>query len=355
MFPERPAAAGRRPGRATINLIGLIVLVLVVLAFVAFDRLRSDEVEPALVATSTTASVPEPSAPTDTPATGSTTDGSTTTVADGEPDTDTESSAADTESTIEPPAARMYAGHYEPTVVATHPHDGTAFTQGLEWRGDQLVETTGLRGESTVRLVDPTTGTVEASVALSDALFGEGATVVDGNLVQVTWTSETLLIHDLDELAAIATGAGDPATVTATEAGAYGGEGWGLCLLDERLVMSNGSSELTFRNPATFGELGRLAVTLNGEPVEELNELECAEGLVWANVWKTSTIVGINPATGDVVATVDAAALVPEVVGDPADDVLNGIAHNPDTGRYWLTGKRWATMYEVVFEPVPSP
>ncbi|MCP3987684.1 MAG: glutaminyl-peptide cyclotransferase [Actinomycetia bacterium] len=231
-----------------------------------------------------------------------------------------------------------YRGNLGVQVLAQYPHDETAFTQGLEWWGDQLLESTGLEGESTLRLVDPFTGEVSQLMAIDDTLFAEGTTVVDDRAHVLTWRSQTLLTVDLPTLSP---------TATEVEVGAYSGEGWGLCHDGTSLVMSNGSDQIVFRNPETFAVERAVNVTLDGQPVSLLNELECISDQVLANVWKTNTIMVIDAATGLVAATVDATSLVPEGYTDAGDDVLNGIAFNPETGTLWLTGKRWPVLYEV--------
>jgi glutaminyl-peptide cyclotransferase len=231
-----------------------------------------------------------------------------------------------------------YRGNLEARVLAQHPHDENAFTQGLEWYGDELLETTGLWGESSVRLVDPLSGTVTGVMEVDDSLFAEGTTVVDDQAYVLTWRNQTLLTVDLPALSP---------TSAQTEAGAYSGEGWGLCHDGTSFVMSDGSDQLVFRHPETFDIERSLGVTLNGEPVESLNELECVGDQVLANVWQSNTILVIAADTGEVEATIDATSLVPDGYAGDSDRVLNGIAFNEETGRLWLTGKRWPVLYEV--------
>ena len=135
----------------------------------------------------------------------------------------------------------------------------------------------------------------------------------------------------------------------------YGGQGWGLCRLDgATLVQSDGSATLTLRNLDSFQKLSKVEVTLDGRPVDQLNELECVNGTVWANVWRTDRIVAVEVPSGRVTAVVDASDLVADRSGFGSDDVLNGIAHDPEAGRFLLTGKRRPVLFEVVFEPIPS-
>ncbi len=253
--------------------------------------------------------------------------------------TRSDTSAPATEPTPEEPGPVAVADLVGPLaieVIATHPHDPDAFTQGLEVTDDgRFVESTGLYGESDRRIVDIDTGAVEASVELDPELFGEGMTIVGDELFQLTWKSGIYIRSDL-------------ATLAETGRGTYDGEGWGLCHDGDQFVMSNGTPTLTFRDTATFAAVGTVDVLLDGEPIDDLNELECVEGRVLANVWLTDTILVIDPADGTVVATVDGSVLRP--ADTPVEDssfALNGIAHDSSTGHWYLTGKRWPVLYEV--------
>lgn len=225
-------------------------------------------------------------------------------------------------------------------VVATRPHDPAAYTQGLLWHDGKLYESTGLYGRSTLRRVDPLTGEVEASVELSPHLFGEGLARVGERLLQLTWREGVALVWDLEGLREISRFT-------------YEGEGWGLCHDGRSLVMSDGSSRLTLRDPASFAVLGRLDVTFRGRPVGRLNELECVEGWIYANVYATDSIVRIEPGSGRVTAVIDAAGLLaPEAA--VAAEVLNGIAFDPERELFLLTGKRWPNLFEVRFVAAPD-
>ncbi|MFD1146405.1 glutaminyl-peptide cyclotransferase [Saccharothrix hoggarensis] len=219
-------------------------------------------------------------------------------------------------------------------VLGTVPHDRGAFTQGLELVDGVLYEGTGLEGQSSLRRVDPETGEVERRVDLPEPLFGEGITVVDDRIWQLTWRDGVAIERDRDTLEEVR-------RVT------YEGEGWGLCRDGDRLVMSDGSDELVFRDPRTFAETGAVAVRRDGRPVEHLNELECVGGQVWANVWQTDEVVRIDPSDGRVTAAVDLSVLRPADV--PRSDVLNGIAAVPGTDEFLVTGKNWPTIFRVRF------
>ena len=227
-----------------------------------------------------------------------------------------------------------------PRVLATHPHDPESFTQGLELVDGRLFETTGLYGRSGIREVDRSTGRVLRSAPLDPTWFGEGFTSLgNGRALQLTWKAGRAVVWDLGNL-------------TVVETRTYGGQGWGLCRLDAAtLVQSDGSATLTLRDLDSFQRLSQVEVLLDGRPVDRLNELECVNGTVWANVWQTDQIVAVEVASGRVTAVVDASDLIADRSGFGSDDVLNGIAHDLEAGRFLITGKHWPVLFEVVFEP----
>jgi glutaminyl-peptide cyclotransferase len=217
-------------------------------------------------------------------------------------------------------------------VLASLPHDTTAFTEGLQRDGTTLWEGTGLAGLSELRELDPTTGAVVRSAPLPGKLWGEGIAVVGGSIWQLSYQDGVALQWD-------------KATLKVKKQVALSGEGWGLCYDGTRLVQSDGSATLRFRNPTTFAQTGALTVTLDGKPVPQLNELECVDGQVWANVWPTTQIVRINAASGRVTATVDGAGLLtPEQ--ERGTDVMNGITWLGGD-EYLLTGKYWPVVLRV--------
>src|SRR5690606_494414 len=162
-----------------------------------------------------------------------------------------------------------------------YPHDPGAFTQGLLWHEGFLYESTGLRGRSSLRKVDLETGEVLAQRGVEQRLFAEGLALVGTRLIQLTWTTGQALIWALESL-------------THERTFEYDGEGWGLCYDGQHLVMSDGTARLTFRDPETFRELRHVTVRLRGRELRHLNELECVDGLVWANVWQSDRIVRID-------------------------------------------------------------
>ena len=220
-------------------------------------------------------------------------------------------------------------------VIERRPHDRGSFTEGLVMAGGRLYEGSGLRGASTLREVDARTGAVSRSISLADKYFGEGIAVVDDRVIQLTWQEHTALVYRLSDFQQVATFS-------------YDTEGWGLCDDGTRLVMSDGTNQLYFRNRSTFALQGKVSVTKNGVPLDQLNELECVDGEVYANVWRTNTIVRIDPASGKVTAEIDASGLL-SVDEARGVDVLNGIAYDPATKTFLLTGKFWPTMFEVRF------
>ena len=223
-------------------------------------------------------------------------------------------------------------------IVESVAHDPDAFTQGLEVADGTMYESTGLRGRSSLRSVDTATGEVTALVELADEHFGEGLTVVGDQIIQLTWQSGTAIVYDR-------------ATLTPTAEHRYEGEGWGLCLLGDVLVMSDGSDRLSRRDPVTFELLGTvtLAAPDYDGRLDYLNELECVEGLVIANVWQTDRLLVISPPTGRVVAVIDARPLLDDLLAtfDQSDiGVLNGVAVAGE-GTLWMTGKHWPRLYRV--------
>ena len=215
-------------------------------------------------------------------------------------------------------------------LVGTYPHDTGAFTQGLDFQNGRFYETTGTDPAS-LRRVDLLTGEVKKQVNLSDRYFGEGMTVKDGKLWWITWQTETGFVYD-------------PGSFERRRTFHYRGEGWGLTHNRRRLIMSNGSDRLAFRDPETFKVTRRISVTDEGEPVTRLNELEWVEGEIFANVWMTDLIARIDPSTGNVTGWIDLGELK---AAEPEGDVTNGIAYMSTEDRLFVTGKNWSHVYEI--------
>ena len=233
------------------------------------------------------------------------------------------------------PVARLI-----PKVLRVLPHDGDAFTQGLLWHGGYLYESTGLYGESTLRRVDIESGAPMELLALDEAYFAEGLELVGGKLIQLTWKAGVAFIYDL-------------ATFDRLDSIEYAGEGWGLCYDGRFLYMSDSSPYLSLRDAETFELIVRAAVTYQGQlvPPQLLNELECVGEHIYANAWNTDFIFRIDKWTGVVDAVIDASALLTDAERAElsAGSVLNGIAYNPESETFFITGKKWKQIFEVVF------
>jgi glutaminyl-peptide cyclotransferase len=223
-------------------------------------------------------------------------------------------------------------------VLASFPHDRESYTQGLLWDAGSFIESAGGYGESTVRRWRPGQQRPLAEARLPDHVFAEGIAAVGERLIQLTWREGLAFYRHRG-------------TLEETARVAYQGEGWGLCYDGERLIMSDGSDRLTQRDPESFAPLREVVVRAGDAPLSNLNELECAEGWVYANVYGTDQIARIEPATGRVAAMIDASGLLTPRERASAE-VLNGIAYNPDTETFYLTGKLWPRLFEVVFEPI---
>lgn len=225
-------------------------------------------------------------------------------------------------------------------ILSTRPHDPSAYTQGLLIQDGRLFESTGLYGQSTLREVDPEKGTVKRKVDVSPSYFAEGLALVGDRLIQLTWQEQKAFVYKLSDF-------------SKTDELRYDGEGWGLCSDGTRLVMTDGSDRLTFRDPKTLALLGQVRVTLSGRPVSQLNELECVSGAVYSNVWQTDDILKIDPDSGKVTAVIDASGLLTEQERMAGAEVLNGIAWDPVKKTFLITGKLWPKMFEVTFVPKP--
>ena len=214
-------------------------------------------------------------------------------------------------------------------------HERDAYTQGLIWWNDQLFESTGRNGESTLRRLDPQTGRVEQRIDIPAQYFGEGLALVDQRLIMLTWRAQRAFVYERDSF-------------ELQNSYRYQGEGWGLCYDGVRLIMSDGSDRLTFRDPITFDPIGEQRVSLRGQPLWRLNELECVGGAVYANVWEEDFLVRIDPGTGQVTEYIDASGLLRgnDLIGA---EVLNGIAYDPNAKTFYITGKWWPKMFEVRF------
>jgi glutaminyl-peptide cyclotransferase len=222
-------------------------------------------------------------------------------------------------------------------VVHEYPHRTDAYTEGLVFSGGQLYESTGRVGHSALRRVNLATGEVLQEVTVPPPYFGEGLAQVDTRWLQLTWQSQQGFIYD-DKL-------------RRTGEFRYAGEGWGLTFDGRHVVMSSGSALLRLLDPADLRPVGRLAVFDGDREVAGLNELEYANGLIYANIWLTDDIAIINGTSGDVVGWLNLAALrdrfTPPPDWDRREDVLNGIAYDAASGHFFVTGKCWPKLFEI--------
>jgi glutaminyl-peptide cyclotransferase len=229
---------------------------------------------------------------------------------------------------------------YGVRVVNAYPHDPPAYTQGLAFSDDFLYEGTGKYGESTLRKVELETGQVVRAQPLNRRLFGEGITVWNDRIVQLTWKSGTGIVYKRDSF---------------RELGRfrYAGQGWGLTHDGRHLILSDGSATLRFLDPRTYRVVRRVMVHSEGQRVGHLNELEYVDGEILANIWYKDHIARISPQSGAVTGWIDLRGLLPERRN--RDDVLNGIAYDPQHERLFVTGKHWPKLFEIqVVEPDTS-
>lgn len=250
------------------------------------------------------------------------------------------------ESTVEPESTPEVHVPLEfelfiPEIVSVRPHDATSWTQGLLVHPDgTLYESAGLDGESDLRQVDGKTGEILRIHELPVEFFAEGLALVDDRLIQITWKNQVAFVWDVE-------------TFELLDEFSYEGEGWGLCYDGEVLYMSDGSANLFKRDPETFELLETIPVLYEGQPISALNELECVDESVYANIWYEDWIVRIDKITGAVTGLIDGSVLLtPEErteLGSSA--VLNGIAYDPETGHFLLTGKWWRKLFEVRLIP----
>lgn len=224
----------------------------------------------------------------------------------------------------------------EPELVSIVPHDPTAFSQGLEIHNGKFYESTGLYGESSVRIVNMSTGEIEVQHDLSDEYFGEGLTIWNDSVIQLTWRENTGFIYDLETLEPIGNFT-------------YSGEGWGLCARDDEIWMSDGSSSI-MRMSEDFSTVEEeMEIRVHGLSLDRWNELEC-RGFIFANRWYDDSMYAIVPyhknGIGPVCEKVDFSAIRDEFESEDSG-VLNGIAYDNESRTWWVTGKNWSNYYEV--------
>lgn len=235
---------------------------------------------------------------------------------------------------VSPPANINY------NIMAVHPHDTTSFTEGLQWINDTLYEGTGLEGESKLMRVNINNGKAVKSVSIDSSLFGEGITVLNGKIYQLTWENHKAFEYDAHSFVKL-------------KEFTWANPGWGMTTNGKDLIISTGSSNLYVVDPETFKEKNIISVTDNNGPVGNLNELEYVDGMLYANVYQTDYIVKIDPANGHIVGKINLAGLLqksnkpynPQTV-----DVLNGIAYNAAKKSFYITGKKWPVLFEMKFD-----
>ena len=223
-------------------------------------------------------------------------------------------------------------------IINIIPHNNSSFTQGLEEINGKLYESSGLYGKSYLAEVSQTDGQIIRSEYLPENYFAEGITEFQDSLIILTWKSEIALIYNLTDFSIIGNFS-------------YSGEGWGICNNGQNLIMSNGTSDLTFRNLDSFEIEKTITVTLNGIEVNKINELECIDDTILANIWLDDKIIGINSTSGIVeffISTMN----ISNIHNLEPNQVLNGIAYIQSTDSYWITGKNWSSMYSVQFTPL---
>jgi glutaminyl-peptide cyclotransferase len=219
-------------------------------------------------------------------------------------------------------------------VIHVYPHDRRAFTQGLEYRGGFLYEGTGLNGRSSVRKVELESGKVLQETKVDSRYFGEGITLLDQRIVELTWQSHQGFVYDRN-------------TFQPSRTFDYPGEGWGLANDGKQIYMSDGTAQIRCWDPATFREVRRINVHDGALPIESLNELEYVHGEIYANVWQTDRIARIAPSDGRVSGWIDLPGLLTAAEKSEGADVLNGIAYDSLGDRLFVTGKLWPKVFEI--------
>lgn len=228
-------------------------------------------------------------------------------------------------------------------VLHAYPHDQQAFTQGLVYVDGHLYESTGIKGQSTLREEDLDTGRILRLHLVSDQYFAEGLTDWKDTLIQLTWQAHVAFVYDR-------------ATFRMLRTLHYQGEGWGLTHDRKSLILSDGTATLRFLDPGTFQEVRRVTVTDHGKPITQLNELEFIHGEIYANVWHATRIARISPLTGHVIGWIDLKGLMPREQVSSDEAVLNGIAYDPTRNRLLVTGKLWPKVFEIEVVPEnPKP
>ena len=221
-------------------------------------------------------------------------------------------------------------------IIKTYPHDKGAYTQGLVYEDGVMYEGTGQYGESVLRKLNFESGVIVAELSLESRYFGEGITIFNDKIIQLTWTSQIGFVYDKKSFKLLTTLK-------------YPTEGWGITTDGKSLIMSDGSHNIHFLDPEYFNQTNKIEIYDNNGLVDSLNELQYINGLVYANVYQTEIIIAFDPTTGKVVKQIDCSGIIPEGYKGEQENVLNGIAYDKENDRYFITGKRWPSLFEVKF------
>jgi len=227
--------------------------------------------------------------------------------------------------------------HYSYQIINMYPHDEAAFTQGLVFEDGVLYEGTGLNGQSSIRSVELETGNVILLTSLDDQFFGEGITIFEDKIIQITYKNKMGFVYDKN-------------TFEILQTFEYSTDGWGITHNGSALIMSDGSATLYFLDPITFETIDQVDV-YDEEPVTQINELEYIDGSLYANIWKEDKIVIIDPQSGQVTGWIDLKG-IRDLVNQVTSEVLNGIAYDPNGDRLFVTGKRWSKLFEIELVPI---
>lgn len=221
------------------------------------------------------------------------------------------------------------------SVLNMYPHDTSSFTQGLQWYNNYLYEGTGLYGESHLMKVNLKDGKAVQKISLDTSIFGEGITILNNKIYQLTWKEHKIFVYDL-------------ATFKKLKEFGWDYEGWGITNDGKNLIISTGSNNIYFVDPETFRLLNTISVSSNYGPLGDLNELEYVDGKIYSNVWGSDYIARINPQTGAVEGRIDFSGMLQKYGKDyPGKDVLNGIAYNAASKTFYITGKKWPVLFEI--------
>ncbi len=233
----------------------------------------------------------------------------------------------------------IYAGVepvvYEYELINTYPHDPEAFTQGLEFHKDTLYEGTGLNGHSSLRKTDYKTGKILKKIQLDKKYFGEGISILNNKVYQLTWKSNKGFVYDLN--------------FNKLKEFPYkkSKEGWGLCNDGKVLYKSDGTEKIWILDPENLEEKSYISVYTNKHKIKKINELEWVKGKIFTNVWTKNALAIIDPETGEVTGIINLAKLTEKLDPGIRHDVLNGIAYKPSNGHLFVTGKFWDKLFEI--------